>query len=434
MYKYDYLQAAIRAKCYLRRGWVTATVTKVLESTHDALKNAYPYRLVQQDQTYYYYDPKTQKLERIEDHREGALLGFNDTLKIDAGWLDSVHEPIETTFGRLLVNAAALCDVFGTKLPYFNERITVGKIESLVAPRLKDTPAEGEIRSPDAIYVDEYLKFVDRMHYLATLAPLCVYGATPKTITPPPGIREYREALVKEYGERLKDPAVYAEFEAKLKAYDDAYLKDDPTYGVFTAGKIKNIARKKLFLTTGNELTFQGSTTQPIVPSLSEDIPTTPEAYVSMFNGIRAGAFARGAQTVNGGVTAKSLLRALASYTITQEDCGAKLTLKRTFTEEDYKKLVDRYIVEDGVLTLVKDDAMARRYINRPVALRSPLYCLSEHDSFCRICVGEKLAKNPNGLALAVTDVSAVILATFMALMHGKVLSSTHFDYQKALT
>src|SRR5690606_13555437 len=101
------------------------------------------------------------------------------------------------------------------------------------------TPKEGEKRGDTLLYVDEYIKFTNALSFMEELSSICAWSATPKGIVAPKGIEKYKDQLVKEYGDRLRDPVVLAEFEDKLKKYDDEYLKDDPAYGTFLSGKVK---------------------------------------------------------------------------------------------------------------------------------------------------------------------------------------------------
>lgn len=409
--------------------------SRVHEDPQSYLQDPYRYKLIQTPTGYQYLDPQTNELSSITDVPAGTVMfTFKDIIKVDSSWLQNIPSPIETSFGNLLVNAIALSDVFGKKIPYMTGKISVKRVEEIVAPILKDTPTDDQ-RNYAYIYVDEYTKFIDRLQYIASLSSLCVWSATRRNITGPTGLKAYREQLLKEYGDRLKDPATLAEFEKKLRDYDNEYLKDDPSNGIFLSGKTKDIARKKMYLTTGAGSSFSPSNTvTPTIQSLEEGWSTDPQEFTASMNDLRYGSYARGAETVKGGVTAKSLLRSLGSYVITMDDCGSSFTLAREFTQDDYDRLISRYIVESGKLLLIDSDDMARKYIGRTVNMRSPLYCKSKGESFCKYCTGEKLAANPNGLSLAVTDVSSVILYAFMKLMHGSTLSSVHFDFKQGLT
>lgn len=436
MQKLNYLKLAIASKAYRDKSWVFSLVSQIHEGPEDYLQNPFPYRLIQTISGFYFVDPEQDnKLTIIDNIKTGEpLFTFVESIAIDATWCINLKENIDTTLGRLLVNLLALVDVFNDKISYINTPITVEFIESIIAKKLKDTPSADTARDINYIYVDEYTKFIDRLQFLATLAPLCVWSATKKNIVAPVGITAYRDELAKEYGDKLKDPAYLAEFEDKLRKFDTDYLADDPTNGKFLSGDMKNIRRKKLFLTSGAEMGFKiTSKVSPVIPSLSDGWGHDQKDFVSSMNGLRAGSYARGTETVKGGVTAKVLLRSLGSFKILDNDCGSTLGLKRTFTKDTISKTVGRYLITGNKSTVIDDDT-ANTLIDKEINLRSALYCRSEGETFCRFCVGDKIALNPEGLSLAVTDVSNVILYSFMKLMHGKRLSTAHYDFNMTLS
>lgn len=440
MLKLDYLKTVLQYeagkpnKAYLQRTWAISAFAIVIEAPDAYQKNPYLHRLVRTVTGVYFVDGDGQ-LVQITDADQQPLFRFTDTIKVDPTWAPNITGEIETTVGRMFVNQVAISGVFGAKVPYVNKSFKVGDIEDYIAKRLEVTPKDPSQKNGERIYIDEYCQFVDRLQYISALSTLCNYSATRKNIVAPPGIDKFRSELAKEYGDRIKDPVVLSEFEAKLKAYADEYLQDDPSNGIFLSGRTKDNGYRRMFLEFGADMQLRPSTSVvPIVKPLTEGWSTDPTEFTAMMNGIRAGSYSRGLETVNGGVTAKSLLRSLGSYTIKQEDCGSKLGLVRTFSQKDWSGLIGRYVQDGNTWKLVADEEQARQYADQTVTMRSPMYCQSTTGSFCRICTGEKLALNPNGLSLAATDVSAVILSASLKAMHGKVLSTARFDYTKHLT
>lgn len=433
MKKTEYLLQALLDKAHEQSGWVVSAFAVIRENLDDYKKHPYNYRIIQTPSGFQFIRPDGE-LEIIEDAiANEPLFNFQDPITVGPRWGLNIDKEYETTVGRIFLNTLLLSDIFKHKIPFNPKGFTVSAIETLIAPKLKDVPKDGK-RNNDDIYVDEYVRFVDRLQYVEALSDLCNWSATPKNIKAPEGIKEYRQKLIEEYGDRLSDPSVLVEFESKLVAYDSEYMKDDPSSGIFIAGKVKNIARKKMYLGVGVEASFRTSSeVKPVLTSLEEGWPTDPDGFSMFINGLRYGSYARGMETVNGGVTAKSLLRSLGNFTILQNDCGAHEGLTRTFTDKNYDQLIGRYVKQGNKWILITEEA-AKQYVGKSAVMRSPMYCLSPKETFCKYCIGEKLALNPNGLSLAVTDVSSIILYSFMKLMHGKVLSSAHFDFQTGLT
>lgn len=437
MKKFDYFKEAVKAQCYRYKGWVIAAFSVIQESPDGYKKDPYPYRLVQTPSGFFFVNPiKENSLEKIEDAKPNIpLFSFKDAVLADNSLCKNIGAPIVATLGNILFNAICLSDVFDVRIPFQTGRVSIGQLENIIASRLKDTPPPGAERSPDAFYVDELLEFNKRISYVENFAQLCVHAATPKNIIAPPGIKEYKQKLIQEYGDRLKDPVVLAEFEGKLKAYDAEWLKDDPSYGILVSGKIANMSRKGMFLSVGAGHGFKESNkVTPVLNSLEEGWPTDPEQFTAMINVSRAGSFFRGKDTEKGGVSAKAFLRAVSNFVIKDEDCGTQLGIHRSYTAKNINKLVGRYIYNGKEWILIENKADADPYVDKTVIVRTPLYCKLEKDTLCRYCVGENLYRNPVGLTSAVTETSSVILATSLAQFHGSVLATQKYNYQEALT
>jgi hypothetical protein len=81
-------------------------------------------------------------------------------------------------------------------------------------------------------------------------------------------------------------------------------------------------------------------------------------------------------------------------------------------------------IIDGDAQVKLVDEDQAGAYLGRKIMLRNPMYCKLEHTDYCRVCVGDRLAVNPYGLATATNDYGAVFLAMMMSKMHGKALKS----------
>lgn len=436
MKKSEYLRLALKSRCYEKKSWIIAAFSLVREDPAAYQKDAYPYRIVQTPTGVFFINPeKPDSLELIEDAPPNTpLFRFLDSIVIDSSvCLNAVGE-VETKIGNVLLNLIAVVSSFGNKLPFFTGKVTVGKIEAEIAKRLETTPKEGEPRDPAKCYVDEYEKFVDALNYMTGFSQLCVHAASEKTMTAPTGLAEFKAALLEKYKGKLTDPAELVKFEKELLDFDAAYMKGDPSDGTFITGKIKNVARKKLYLTVGADQSFKNSlTVTPVINSLQEGLPTDPESFTALMNGSRLGSYARGADTVKGGVSAKILLRAGNNFKIVQDDCQTKLGIHRYFTTDNQDQLVGRSVMTTTGWVPVSEATLSS-FLNKPLIVRSPMYCKSNGDNICQYCAGERLARNPNGISTALTEISAIILSTFMAMMHAKALTVAKYDYKAALS
>lgn len=427
MTKIEYLKLCIQHKKYSELSWLISILGYISAIPIDKLKHL---DLSYELNGYSYLDNQT--LVKITDATTQPLFNIKDTITIDSTWLPNVKDPIETTIGKLIANIICVVEPFGANVPYINSKFTVSTIESMIMTKLHSNPEPGQDKKPDIIYVDDYIKLIDNTHYLNSISPIISVSGTPKIITKPTGIEEFTKALIEKYKGKLHDPIALADFEKELKDFDDNYLKDDPGYGIFISGKIKNIARKKLFLGIGAGLDFVEKTKlEPILSTLAEGWNLEPNEFKLMMNDIRYGSFSRGAETVKGGVTFKTLIRATNSFTISLEDCNTKLTLPRTFNSGDIKQLVDRTIVVNDKLITIENIDQAKQYLDKQVNLRSPIYCKSPNDTLCHICCGKKISQHKDNLAILLSEISAIILKASLKIMHGTVLSTAEIDLDK---
>lgn len=432
MKKLDYLKLAFKHRLFRHRAWIITvfSVTKPMEG-----QDNYYLRLIPQPWGYSFID-ETGVEQKIEDSKPGEpLFTFKDRLTIDPSWIENVTGTGETSVGNLLFNHFCIVSSFGAKFPFVFGRTSVDKLEDIIAQRLQDTPKTEADRSSQFFYVDEYVKFVNALQDFSSLSQLSAYSATPKAILPPTGIDAFKKELLKKYEGKLDDPVEISKFEKELLAFDDAFLKDDPAYGTFLAGKITATARKKLFLTMGNEQGFGDSLkASPVTNSLHEGWPTDARQYTAMMNGLRVASFARGAETVKGGVSAKYLLRAANNFKIEDKDCGVTYGIERTFTDKETDLLVSRYVITGAQSKLVENKEAAANYLGKALRVRSPMYCKLPGDTVCRVCAGERLFKYPTGLTIPLTEISAVILAASMKKMHTSGTSTAKLNLASSIS
>jgi hypothetical protein len=423
MKKIDYLKLAFKEKKFTSQDWIIRCFAVMRQENTD---NNWYLKPILQPFGYGFINAENE-FEQFEDSPKPGdpIFKFSDRIQADVSWAENLKTPTETSIGNLLINAITVLSSFGPKFPFQTGQLNISKFESIIVTGLKDTPVSETERSNTEFYVDEYVKFTDAMLFVRTLSSIISQSATKKNITQPTGIEKFKKDLVEKYKDKLGDAVELAKFENELKDFDTAYLADDPTSGKFTKGKIKNIARKKLFFTLGQELSFDDNSAQkPIINSLRDGWPTDPEQLTAMVNGSRVGSFYRGVETVKGGVAAKMLLRAANNFSISNTDCGAKLGMRRVYNSRNCKQLIGKTVIINNIGKLIPDKETAGSYVGKYIAVRSPMYCRLKGDTICKICAGDKLAQLPTGLSIPLTEISAIILAASMKRMHGVVLST----------
>jgi len=351
---------------------------------------------------------------------ERPALIIEDVVELDKTIFEFLDKTVRIKIGRVIAYYALVIYPFKGKIELKDAYLDIGDLEKQISSKLLDK----------TVTLEEYLVFTDNATFVSNLSKIFSVSATYKNILPPPGINEFRrkkiEELKNKYGEKaFEDYSVVVELENALKEYDDQWLKDDPSYNKLVSGKIKNIARSKMFLTFGAERGFELDNKATYVEeSLLDGYPIEDKKKLStIFNSIRAASFSRGMDTQKGGVTAKVVLRATSSIKIEHTDCGTKMGVTRDVTKKNYKKYVNRYILVNGKTVLIKNEDDAKSYIGKTIMMRSPQYCKLKTSNLCEKCVDDILKNYETGMSLVMTDISNVLLNDALKKMHGGVLS-----------
>lgn len=431
----NYLLYSIKHKCYRDRSWIIS-VFAVTQETEAQKAKTYPGKFVREPFGFFMVDENNQRVQiETKLDKNEPLFRIADSITITPEWIDSLKETsLKTSIGILMVNLIALYEPFGSKFPYKNGRFKPSDIENIVAPKL-ESYVPGDQKKDGFFYVDELEKFAIAVTFLETLSNVFCHSLTERGMLPPPGRKEFREDALKRYAGKLHDPVEMAKFEAEMKSFDAAYMKGDPSYGKFMVDKVAN-ARISAFMTQGGEANnFTGALElTPIIKPLEEGVATDPDGFVASANTIRYGSFARGAETVNGGVVAKAVMRASDSWRITEGDCGTKLGIKRIYTKKTIKHLVGRYLSLNGKAVLIETLEQAEAYIGKGNIVRSPQYCARPGGQTCQVCAGLALSKYPTGLTIPLTEVSGGILADSLKQMHNTKLETVTVDLSSVIT
>lgn len=435
MKKNEYLNLAIQSSAYKRKDWMISAFSVISESPDAYKANPYVYRIVQTVTGIFFIDPANEyNLTKIDDAVPNTpLFQFRDPFTVTPEIYPYLKEPIESTIGNLLFNLCSIAAAFGGKIPYVTGPVNIRSIEDKVSLVLTDNVAP-ELRLPDKIYVDEYIKFVDSMAYLKGWSQLCIQGATYKTLTAPPGIAKFKKELLEKHKGHLDDPTVLAEIDKALIAFDAEYLKGDPGGEHYANNKkARTVVRKKLYLMLGAEEGIVTSNkVDPSFNSLEEgwDVKSLP----ALNNALRAASFNRGSQTQLGGLLTKQILRATSNLTMTIDDCGTKVGITRFVTETYAAKLVGINIIVKGQSVLVKDLLQAKSYVGQTILKRSPMYCKAAKTDICKACLGDLLSRNELGLSSALSDYGSAILTLFLKKAHGGSLVLVKLDRNNFLS
>lgn len=435
MKKLDYLKLAIGWKAFYKKAWMISVFAVTREKEGAYVADPYPGRIIR-DQFGLSFVMTDGSIVKIEDSKPNEpLFKMEDRLVIDHTWASNCSKSVETSIGTLLANHICLIACFKNKIPYMVGKVSIPQIETIIVDRFASNPPEGQPRSDDLIYVDEYMLLGKSIEFLKTLLQLCAYAATPKGLVPPTGLAEKKKELAIKYAGQLTDPVKLSQYEGELLKFDDDFLKDDPSYGKFTKGKIQHTARKKLFLSVGAEQGFTDTNkVVPITESLVDGWSQDPEKFTSMMNGLRSGSYSRGSETIKGGVAAKYMLRAANNFRIVDINCGSKLGLDRLYNKDNVYNLVGRTLIFGVKQIHVEKDTDTGNYLNNVLWVRSPMFCKLAGDNICKVCAGDNLARYSTGVTIPLTEISAILLSASLKAMHTSGMKTAELDIGTALS
>lgn len=339
------------------------------------------------------------------------------TLK--AGTLPNLKTDVKTTYGIALVNALLLCHPFGDKIEYMNGETDYRRIEAIILSKLHD----GEIS------VAELRVFLKAVSWATGIMPLFIAPTSPRSIQGSPEAKSLRKKLIEERKDRLDDPTALAEIDTALAKLDKEYIEGDVTEAFYKSGKAHNVTRKRMYSVFGGEADLEDPSKMNLVTnSLEEEWDV--EQMPAMVNSLRMGSYKRGAETALGGADFKDLSRMFQNIKVVGDDCGSKIGKNTLVTKENYGRLVGRTDLKGKVL----DEPRAKGLVGKRAMLRTPQSCKVSGSNFCRTCVGEAVAVNPNSVGMLAANLGASFLSIMMAAMHGRALKLVEIDLEEVLS
>lgn len=432
----QFLSYSIKHECYRNPSWLISIFALTRETEEQKKNDRYPGKLcIEPFGHFVLLEDGTQEKIETSKKPDEVLFKLTDPITIDESYYPGLTGKIETTVARLFLNLITIYAVFGKKVQYINKLFTPSYVEDLIAPVMLSDVKEGENEDPTKIYCRELLDFQSAVNYMEMFTPIFANSITRVGLRPTPGRKEFKKEALKRYEGKMNDPVEMAKLDQEFQAFDDAYLKTDPAYGKFMKGKIKG-ARVSGFLAIGGASNgfSESMEVTPITASLEDGIPMDAEGFTAMANTTRFGSFSRGAETVNGGVTAKLLMRAADNWRITKGDCGSKLGISRIYAGKDIKQLIGRYILDGAQVKLIENEAQASTYEQRKIRIRSPQYCSRGKTQTCEVCAGVALAKYPTGLTIPLSELSGGILSDSLKQMHASKLEAVTMSLREVIS
>lgn len=415
--KTDVLKHAFRTGAYRNRRWMLRVFTAQSDSNLAGEDNGMVWVKDGGELHLQLLDPEFANAETlIMGHKAGEpLFTPTDPITIDSSWgIPNIKTKVETTVGRWLTNLFMLADPFGDMYPFKNEEIDPAKFSHQAAADLQ----------ADKVTVEQVQRFFNNMQYLSSFTSVFVAAASEKSITTDPAIKKRRKELLEEHKDKLDDPATISKIEQELTAMDRAYIKGDVSEKFYKSGKSFNITRKQMHVISGGEPDPKDPTKMVLVDkSLGEgwDMDKLPE----QFNTVRDGSYSRGKDTALGGQAVKDITRATQNIKISEPDCGDKLGFEIEVTKYNKDMLAGRYLV--GQKESV-DQVWLNKNVGKPFTFRSPATCKTGDGNFCGVCMGDKIASDPNSPSMLSVEVGSIFMNSMMKAMHGVELLTTEYD------
>ena len=429
MNRYEYFIAALQSGAYRWKEWVMSAFA-VTNLPTQLGADAYPYKLYTRDSNLFFIDPHTgEETQIVNATTEEPLLYPDEAMDLKIGDLPNVDRDIkETSVGNVLFNAVVLCYPFGAKIPYRDGKQHLGKLEQQSIVKLLVNDDDPRVEQ-GMISVTELQRYIKAALNLGGYATVFSPSVTARSLVAAPGYVELRNALMEQYKNQLHDPAIIAKIGDLLEQLDREYIANDPEGGFYQKDKSFAIVRKKMLYMHGVEWNFDGAGITFIPTSLNDgwDIRNLP----AMSNSLRDGSFSRGALTALGGEATKTIFRIMAGTIVAEDDCGTTLGIPMTLLNPE--KYIGNTVIIDGVQIKVTE-ANASELGGQFVQLRSPGYCKTKDNNYCRCCVGDFVIGKEDALPSICGEVGSDLLQMFMGRAHAVALKTAKFDFKKHLT
>lgn len=411
----DFIINAVKAKANHKRAWCISVLAVTLDNPEKQMTQMWSVMRGAQEVQVLTPDG----VQKLEDAVLGKpIAGPSTTVFVPKGFFAEWPQGGFTTFGNLLYNSICLWPIFGGGWEYINSEVKQGDIEKRFSEMLDD-PDNKDLRDPGKIYVSDWLRYGQAMKYLEELSPLVVWTLSEKAIIPNKEVQARKEELLKIHAHELDNPVVQAKIFKELEDLDASHLANEPGKTFVLSGKSKLI-RRKLTIMVGSEQGLDVSQ-KPVLITQSLHDGLRPEHMIDIMNVSRAGSFDRGAETMYGGVEAKSGERAAAGAYVEEDDCGTTIGYTYKVTPHNIANTVGRWRMHEGFTKLIETAGDAKALIGETITVRAPNYCKSGPGVlWCKKCLGKALSENPDSITSTVSAYGSGFLQLFLQSMHAK--------------
>lgn len=320
--------------------------------------------------------------------KEAPRFNTFDTLTLPKGKLYN-DEAIETTIGRYIINAFIFPKELLQKHGYQNQVLDADGLSGVEAKI-------GNLVLNDDMAPKEFAKYLDRGEWISLgtayfLLPTMNYDIS----VPIPEVIKLRDQLFDKYKKeiRMGDPNIAKVIEGELLSLAKEHLKKsgNQSYDFFQSGEFNfgNNYKKSTI--------FAGAMEHPATKKLrvlksnySDGIQK--DEFADLSNLTVIGGYARGVQTAESGYETKKLNNAV--QTVMQgevNDCGSTNYQELVIHPKMKSMFLYRWVLGPSGKEVMLDADNIDKYINKPVKLRSIMYC--KLDQPCSKCTGELFNK-----------------------------------------
>lgn len=346
------------------------------------------------------YDPKSKT----------ALVDGRTPVTLVAGDLSCFPQdakPLKTTFGRYLIHAVLLEDLFKTHYTYLNKEIKFSDLKFLIEQGFEKNWFDA---------ISQKSLFTDRYYFLTYMTELVVPGITRKALAKPKSFDEERAAQCKLYKDALDkgDGAAMVRIEKHMEALNKEYLKGDKAEHIFIDKK-SAMSQKQLFLTTGlleifgepGKVTFAAT---PLAHGWKK------KDFVALVNEARQGSYFRGIETANGGEDAKYVSLVLQDTYIVEPDCKTTRGMVVQPNIHNAEEFAGKYTIGKDAHPLSLEEA--KSLAGKTITLRSPQYCQSK-TGYCARCMGRIFEViGQEAISMAVKNLSSRFTSAALKKIH----------------
>ncbi len=419
--KYDYFIKSIKEGQHLYRDWIISIFTVVFGEKSSSPKPFDLYHNESGNCVEVFVDDKWMKLDNVK-YLEIPYIYHEVVPLLKAGDIGNALEDVKnTTWGEMFFNQRVLYYSAGTYIGYMQDPISLKKIGSIFAKEMLDNPKPGQQYEDGKLYVRDLQKFGQAIQDLGNYE-FFVPSVDKRGLSAPPNNETLKNELFEKYKDQLGDTVIQAKIQDELVNNYKEYIKGTPAEGFIYKNKSINTAIKRMFLLHGVESGF-GGVQKPIIIKKSLDQGMDTKEFPMLMNGLRNGAYSRGALTQLAGAGVNLLNRMFQNILIdvdTSKDgvkgfCGTKDTVEMVITNNT--SFIGRYMKVNGLPKVIESTDLSR---TTPVDLYTPLWCKASGNDVCSKCIGDNLSKYPKSMGTVITKIASTMMDKMMGSAHAK--------------